>query len=418
MTTNNQVDFDPKSSQVVDHAPMGESYWQRVWTVFNKRAINRSSMWLLAGFATLYVAADLIANGSPLILSYQGQLYSPWLQRTDMFELAWCVIPALVAAVILAFLSRRTGRKRFLVVGLIGVALTYIPSAERMPTIAGIKLAVEYPALPPELQVVGDWRKFAFEMPEGNWALFAPIPYSMDENDPPARLKAPQNFGWGNHLLGTDDLGRDLAARLVHGTRVSLLVGFVSVSIYVFIGLILGGLAGFYGGWIDLVLSRIIEVVICFPSFFLIITVLALIDPSIWNIMIVIGVTRWTGVARLFRAEVLKVKNMEYIAAARAMGNRDFVIILRHVLPNAIAPVLVSATFGIAGAILVESSLSFLGFGVQAPTPSWGEALSLARTYPYYWWIVTWPGVLIFLTVTAYNLAGEGLRDATDPRQV
>ena len=184
------------------------------------------------------------------------------------------------------------------------------------------------------------------------------------------------------------------------------------------IGLLLGGLAGFYGGWIDLVLSRVIEVVICFPSFFLIITVLALVDPSIWNIMIVIGLTRWTGVARLFRAEVLKVKNMEYIAAARAMGNKDAVILLRHVLPNAIAPVLVSATFGIAGAILVESSLSFLGFGVQAPTPSWGEALSLARTYPYYWWIVTWPGVLIFLTVTAYNLAGEGLRDATDPRQV
>jgi len=405
MTTDStQVEFDPNSSQVMEQEPQSEGYWSRVWVTFNKRLINRMSMWMLIGFGTLYIAADLIANGSPLLLRFNGGWYSPWLQRTDSFELRWAIYPALVAAVLLVLLWRQTKRHRLLVVAVLAVALTGIPNMSFSP-------------LPQDLQMVDNWRSFSFEMGEGNWALFAPIPYSMDDTDLRARLGAPQSFGWGNHLLGTDDLGRDLAARLVHGTRVSLLVGFVSVSIYVLIGLILGGLAGFYGGWIDLVLSRIIEVVICFPSFFLIITVLALVDPSIWNIMIVIGLTRWTGVARLFRAEVLKVKNMEYIAAARAMGNKDAVILVRHVLPNAIAPVLVSATFGIAGAILVESSLSFLGFGVQAPTPSWGEALSLARTYPYYWWIVTWPGVLIFLTVTAYNLAGEGLRDATDPRQ-
>jgi len=404
-TEQTQVEFDPNATQVAEHAPQSEGYWNRVWLTFNKRLINRLSMWMLMVFGTLYVAADLIANGSPLLLSYQGGWYSPWLQRTDSFELRWAIYPALVAAVLMVLLWRQTKRHRFLVIAVLTVLLTGLPNMTFSP-------------LPQDLQMVSDWRRFSFEMDQGDWAIFAPIPYSMDDTDLAARLGSPESLSWGNHLLGTDDLGRDLAARLVHGTRVSLLVGFVSVSIYVLIGLLLGGLAGFYGGWIDLVLSRVIEVVICFPSFFLIITVLALVDPSIWNIMIVIGLTRWTGVARLFRAEVLKVKNMEYIAAARAMGNKDAVILLRHVLPNAIAPVLVSATFGIAGAILVESSLSFLGFGVQAPTPSWGEALSLARTYPYYWWIVTWPGVLIFLTVTAYNLAGEGLRDATDPRQV
>jgi peptide/nickel transport system permease protein len=357
-------------------------------------------------FGLIYMGVDLLANGSPLILSLGGHLYSPWLQRTDVFELTWALYPMLIAAVILFWAGLKLRRKRFIAAALFGLFMTAAPYFTWAP-------------LPADLMSVQDWRQFTLnDMEKGDWALFAPIPYSLDETHLPSRLKPPDTWRWGGHLLGTDALGRDLGARLLHGTRISLLVGFVSVSIYVFIGLLLGGIAGFYGGWVDLILSRLIEIVICFPSFFLIITVLAMIEPSIWNIMIVIGITRWTGVARLFRAEVLKVRAMEYIAAARAMGNRDSAILVRHIMPNAIAPVLVAATFGVAGAILVESGLSFLGFGVQPPTPSWGEALSLARTYPYLWWIVTWPGVLIFLTVTAYNLVGEGLRDATDPRQV
>jgi peptide/nickel transport system permease protein len=408
--------FDLSASQVNAADVSDEGYWARVWANYNSRLVNRFAMWMLVVFAGIYMFADLIANGQPLLLSYGGEWYSPWLQQPTSARMTWALYPMLGAAIGLIVLWRATGMKRFLIIAVLGLVTTGLPkfSFTPLPTCAGTCAAGET-----DLLSVTNWREFSFgQMEEGDWAVFAPIAYSLNEGELDERLMAPTGFRFGGHLLGTDGDGRDLASRLTHGTRVSLLVGFLSVSIYVTIGLFFGGIAGFFGGFIDLALSRVIEVVICFPSFFLIITVLALIEPSIWNIMIVIGLTRWTGVARLFRAEVMKVRKLEYIAAARAMGLTQWAIMTRHVLPNAMAPVLVSATFGVAGAILVESSLSFLGFGVQIPTPSWGEALSLARQFPYLWWVVTFPGVLIFLTVTAYNLAGEGLRDATDPRQV
>ena len=204
---------------------------------------------------------------------------------------------------------------------------------------------------------------------------------------------------------------------MIHGSRISLSVGFVSVGIALIIGLIIGALAGYYGGVVDVVISRLVEVVICFPTFFLILAVIALFDPSMMLIMAVIGVTSWTGIARLIRAEVLKVRTMDYVQAARSLGVSNARIIARHILPNSLAPAMVSATFGIAAAILVESSLAFLGFGVPPPTPSWGEALSQSRSYiEFAWWLTVFPGAAIFLTITAFNLVGEGLRDATDPR--
>jgi peptide/nickel transport system permease protein len=223
-----------------------------------------------------------------------------------------------------------------------------------------------------------------------------------------------------DHLLGTDENGRDVLARLIHGARISLTVGFVAVAIYVLIGLFLGALAGFYGRLTDAVISRFIETMMAFPTLFLVLCVLGVTRPrNIFPVIAVIGLTRWTDVARLVRGEVLKLKTLDYVQASRALGASDARIIFRHLLPNAMGPVLVAATFGVAGAILIESTLSFLGMGVPPPTASWGELLTQAHryvTYPGAWWLTLYPGLAIFVTITAFNLVGEGLRDALDPR--
>lgn len=266
--------------------------------------------------------------------------------------------------------------------------------------------------LPEDLRAIAP-AEIPQHLSENDWALWAPVPYGPTQHDLERRLEPPS----AHHWLGTDDRGRDLLSRMIHGSRISLSVGFVSVGIALIIGVLFGALAGYYGGKVDVVISRLIEIVICFPTFFLILAVIALLPPSIMIIMAVIGLTSWTGIARLIRAEVLKVRTMDYVQAARALGTSNGKIILRHILPNSLAPAMVSATFGIAAAILVESSLAFLGFGVPPPTPSWGEALSQSRSYiEFAWWLTVFPGVAIFLTITAFNLVGEGLRDATDPR--
>ncbi len=245
-------------------------------------------------------------------------------------------------------------------------------------------------------------------------ALLAPVlggdPGAIDVS---ARLQAPG----GAHLLGTDDLGRDVLTRILYGARISLLVGFVAVGIATLIGILLGAAAGYYGGWIDSVIMRFVDIMLCFPSFFLILAVIAFLEPSIWNIMIIIGLTGWMGVARLVRAEFLSLRERDFVLAARALGASDGRVIFRHVLPNALSPVLVSATLGVAGAILTESALSFLGIGVQPPTPSWGNMLIAGKqTLGTAWWLSAFPGLAILLTVLGYNLLGEGIRDALDPR--
>ena len=219
------------------------------------------------------------------------------------------------------------------------------------------------------------------------------------------------------HPLGTDDLGRDVLARVVYGARVSMKVGFVAVGIATAIGLVIGLLSGFYGGRVDAVLMRFVDIMLCFPTFFLILSVIAFLSPSIVNIMAVIGLTGWMGVARLVRAETLSLKERDFVAAARAQGAGTARIVFRHILPNALAPVLVSATLGVAGAILTESALSFLGIGVQPPTPSWGNILTVGKNYiEFAWWLSLFPGLAILFTVLGYNLLGEGIRDAVDPR--
>lgn len=246
-------------------------------------------------------------------------------------------------------------------------------------------------------------------------ALLAPwiSPHDPTALDLTAILHPPS----GAHPLGTDALGRDVLSRMLHGARVSLWVGFVSVGISVAIGLALGLAAGYFGGLTDELIMRCVDIMLCFPSFFLILAVIAFLEPSLLNIMAVIGLTSWMGVARLVRAETLSLRERDFIAAARLAGAGPVRILALHVLPNAVAPVLVSATLGVAGAILTESALSFLGLGVQPPMPSWGNMLlegkDVLEIAP---WLSIFPGCAILLTVLGYNLLGESLRDLLDPR--
>lgn len=256
--------------------------------------------------------------------------------------------------------------------------------------------------------------------------IWPPVRFGFDEIDQDRKFGRPELFGaaggerratWdGPHWLGTDKIGRDVLSRMLWGGRISLSVGLVAVGIYVAIGVVVGAVAGFFRGWVDMLISRVIEIVIVFPTFFLILTIVAFVGPSLMNIMVVIGLTGWTGVARLVRGEFLRLTDQEFVLAGRALGYSAPRLIFRHVLPNAMAPVLVAATFGVAGAILTESALSFLGLGITIPTPSWGGILAEGRATTVAPWLIYIPGLAIFLTILSYNLTGEALRDASDPR--
>ncbi len=238
-------------------------------------------------------------------------------------------------------------------------------------------------------------------------------PYPPSEIDTSNILAAPSR----SHPLGTDILGRDVLSRIIFGSGVSLSVGFVAVGISTFIGVLLGAISGYYSGLADRIIMRFVDVMLCFPSFFLILAVIAFVGPSIWNIMVVIGVTSWMGVTRLVRAEFLSIRERDFVQAAIAQGASDARIIFLHILPNAMAPILVAATLGVASAVLVESGLSFLGIGVQPPDPSWGNMLTEGKdNIEIAWWLSLFPGLAILITVMGYNMLGEGIRDSFDPR--
>ncbi len=238
-------------------------------------------------------------------------------------------------------------------------------------------------------------------------------PYDPGKTNVSMKLKPPSL----QHFLGTDQLGRDAFSRMLFGSRVSLSVGFVAVAISISIGILVGAISGYYSGWTDALLMRFVDIMLCFPSFFLILTVVALLGPSLFKVMVVIGITSWMGTSRFVRAEFLSLRERDFVQAAKALGVKDHRIIFRHILPNALAPVFVTATLDVATAILVEAGLSFLGFGVQPPAPSWGNILTEGRTYIFdAWWLTVFPGLSILLTVLSFNLLGEGLRDALDPR--
>lgn len=246
-------------------------------------------------------------------------------------------------------------------------------------------------------------------------ALFAQYlaPYPPDKINTANILVEPSR----EHLLGTDVLGRDVLSRIIYGAGVSLNVGFVAVGISILIGVLLGSVSGYYGGVVDRIVMEFVNIMLCIPSFFLILAVIAIIGPSIWNIMVVIGVTSWMGVTRLVRAEFLSIRERDFVQAAISQGAGDLRIIFLHILPNAMAPILVTATLGVASAVLIESGLSFLGIGVQPPDPSWGNMLTEGKdNIEIAWWLSMFPGLAILITVMGYNLLGEGIRDSLDPR--
>ena len=246
-------------------------------------------------------------------------------------------------------------------------------------------------------------------------AVLAPLLAPWDPNKPDTRriLAGPS----ASHWLGTDQLGRDVLARVLYGARISLAVGFISVGIAAVIGIILGSVAGYHGGFADAVIMRVVDLMLVFPRFFLLLAVLAFLQPSIWTIMSVIGVTGWMGVARLVRAEFLTLKEREFVIWSESVGASASRVIFRHILPNAMAPVLVAMTLGIPAAILTESGLSFLGLGVQPPYATWGNILNDGKdSIEIAWWMTVYPGLAILVTVLSYNLLGEGIRDALDPR--
>ncbi|HUN56354.1 MAG TPA: ABC transporter permease [Smithella sp.] len=246
-------------------------------------------------------------------------------------------------------------------------------------------------------------------------SLMAPwlSPYDPGQIDLNNVLSSPSM----KHLFGTDQLGRDVLSRMIWGARISLKVGFAATGVAIIIGAVLGAISGYYGGWVDSVIMRFVDIMLCIPTFFLILAVIAFLEPSIWNIMIIIGLTGWMGVTRLVRADFITLRERDFVKAAQAIGASDLRIIFLHILPNSMASILVAATLGIAGAILTESALSFLGIGVQPPTPSWGNILTAGKdNIDIAWWLSVYPGLAILITVVGYNLLGEGIRDWLDPR--
>ena len=385
-----------------EFAEVGQSYWDLVWQQYRKRTEAYIGLFLLCGLYSIALLAPLLASNLPWIVSGPGGTSFP-LIRDFFFPLSLldrfynCALIAVI--VFLALWPLRLFKRRLqtgLFVSLAVFLLLFLVST----LVGGINDTTNY-------------RELKQSNP-GMTIVMTIVPYGALESSNVNNEQPPSK----EHLLGCDSNGFDVLTRIIHGSRISMAVGFLAIGLAVFIGVIVGSLAGYYVGWVDLLVSRVIEVFICFPSFFLILTIIAIAPRrSIFWVMFAIGFTGWMGVARLIRGEVLKIRALDYVQAARAMGMGNARIVFRHILPNALAPVLVAATFGVAGAILAETGLGFLGLGVEPPTPSWGELLNQARQAPErLWWLTIYPGFMIFLSVTLMNLVGEGLRDAMDPK--
>lgn len=355
------------ASPTVEPPRRAHGFWVEAWRRFRRRPLAMAGLCFIGLLVLVAIFAPAIAGTKPVICRYKGRLYVPCLGYFDRR-----LEPVVFA------------RDRF---------------------------RGTYPA------------NLAEKDPE-SWAIWPLVfqdPYrSVRKDEWPGRPANPyrdEGRPSRQNLFGTDQYGVDVFAKMVHGTTIALLVGFVSMGLAGTIGITIGAVAGYFGGWVDILASRLIEVVMCIPTLVLILALVAFVEkPTIWKTMAIIGLTGWTGIARLARAEFLRLRQSEFVMAARATGAGPGRIMLRHILPNALAPVLVPITFGIASAILIESSLSFLGFGSPPPSASWGSVLNDARSNLQMWWLVVFPGAAIFLTVLSYNLVGEGLQEATDPR--
>jgi peptide/nickel transport system permease protein len=349
-------------------APKSIGFWREVWQRFRKRKLAMTALIFVFFLALVGIFAPFIVGSKPVILHYKGEYYFPALSYFNKsFENAKILKTDRI-------LVRNYDPKRI---------------AQKDP----------------DYWIVWPW---VYQDPEARVDQENPFEYPENEQSVPPSKR---------NYFGTNKKGIDVFASMVYGTSYALLVGFVSTGIAAAIGITLGSLAGYFGGWVDILISRVIEIVLCIPTLILIIAIVAILEqPRLFHVMAVIGLTSWPTIARLTRAEFMKIRQMEYISAARALGAGPFRIIFRHILPNAMAPVLVPITFGIASAILTESALSFLGIGTEGTNSRWGVLLEQARNDLTMWWLVVFPGSAIFLAVLAYNLIGEGLQEATDPR--
>lgn len=355
----------PDRQAVAEVARPSRGYWAEAWLRFRRRKLASLALLFVGFLALVGLFSPALAGTKPIVCRYKGKLYFP--------------------------------------------ALGYFRPSLENPVFVNDRFYGVYP------------KNLREKDPESwaIWPLFYQDPYRRVgegewEGQPAGDVYLAPNR---TNLLGTNNLGVDVLAQLIHGTQIALLVGFVSTGFAAVIGVVLGSLAGYLGGWIDILLSRLIEVVMCVPTLVLILALMAILEkPTIWHLMAVLGATGWTGIARLTRGEFLKLKQTEFVTSARALGASRFRIMFRHILPNALAPVLVPISFGIASAIIVESGLSLLGFGAPPPNPSWGTLLNAGKQNPQAWWLIVFPGCAIFLTVLAYNVIGEGLQEATDPR--
>jgi peptide/nickel transport system permease protein len=406
----------------------GDAYLDIVWRQFRKNRPASICLWLMALLFLVAIFAPLLASNVPLVFHDGGATIYPWFhwlfhpdERVDFFYNMALVgfFPWLAIAAATNFLARARGVP--------GKRRLTVAAVEFLAVIGGCIAVFSIPGVGPSNRyALRDFPSEEFQSHGVNYGRYAPVPFGPTELDTPSRYRppgfrvAPEAMTKANqqdrHLLGTSDGGEDVLARMIYGTRISMSVGIVAVSIYIVIGVVIGAIAGYFGGWVDMVTSRVIEIVLLFPAFFLILTIVAFWGKSIFIIMVVIGITGWPTVARLTRGEVLKQRSLDYTLAAQALGASHRRILFRHILKNSLSPALVSIPFGIAGAIITEAGLSVLGFGVEPPAPSWGDLLEKAKDNYHNWWMVVVPSIAIFVTVTVFNLVGSGLRDAMDPR--
>ncbi|HEX3999872.1 MAG TPA: ABC transporter permease [Pirellulales bacterium] len=417
----------------------GEAYLDIVWRQFKKNRLAYVCLWLVGGLMLQAIFAPLIASNVPFVFHDGQKTIYPWFyhifhpsQAIDtVFNMAMVgFLPWLLVAILSnwsAWLGGWSGRKRLALVAI-----------EAFVVWAAMMTVAYTPGLHPgDPYGERDFPTDVSQNPQQYHGLFAPLPFGPAEIDLPSRLQPPHlsphppekitkfNEQY-THWLGTNFNGEDVLTEMLYGTRISMTVGVVAVSIYLTIGIIIGSVAGYFGGLMDLVLSRIIEIVLLFPTLFLILTLVALLGQSaqaseqggkrIYIAMVVIGITGWTGIARLTRGEVLKQRSLDYTLAARALGASHWRVLFRHILPNSLSPALVSIPFGISGAIVTEATLSLLGFGAEPGQPSWGALLRVAYDNNHSWWMAVFPSLAIFFTLTVFNLVGNGLRDAMDPR--
>jgi peptide/nickel transport system permease protein len=373
-------------------AEIHESYSQRVWRHFRADRLARYGLRVVIWFFIIAALAPFIANSHAIVRVAEGRMTFPALESMEPIEWRFLFFVPIGVTVYYArdWFMRRFVRNAVFLIWLIAIIEfgIYLIHPINDPTNDRERIA-KYKLMP--------------------FIQYSPVESTPDQFSPPS---------W-KHPCGTDSTGRDIAARMLHGARTSLSIGFIAQSVALLVGVTLGGLAGYYKGWIDIGVCRFIEIMDSFPPLLLILVVLSRFDSqnNMTIIMVVIGLTSWTGLARLVRGEFLRLGSQPFPQAARALGASDLRIIVRHLLPNSLGPIMVSSTFGVASAILIESSLSYLGFGMQAPTPSWGDILSDARRYmDFAWWLALFPGLAILITIMSYNFVGEGLRDAVDPR--